>query len=155
MPYTVHKWGAIGILVAYLFFGWMSDIKEPPYERYPFFNWQLFSYIPNPKDDFSIEVYRIGEYVYDPPLQYSEMRELFRSVDADPTEYLPIIRQLAGAVRDNDHRSMAQHRASLEAIFRGQPFSYGVLSVHLDPITYWETGTYEEMRVMAVFTSDE
>jgi len=161
MRYTILKYGAFLSLLLYFVIGTLSHPMANSetfawasngMEVYPLFNWQLFSYIPNEKQEYSIEVYRIGERVYDPPLQFTDMTSLFHRIGSSPTEYTPRIRALAQAIEDENTQRIEQKRKELERVFKVDSFSYGVLKVRLDPVVYWKTGKYATSTVLRVFT---
>lgn len=155
MRFLILRRVVIGGLALFFAISLMSvEISGSP-EMYPFFNWQLFSYIPNEKDEFSIEVYRIGSREYDPPLQYADMTSLFVDAGAAPTEYTPRIRELAKAVKEEDPERIRQAREEIDVLFGRNEYAYGILEVRLDPVEYWKTGEYASSTVLRVFESDE
>lgn len=122
-------------------------------EAYPFFNWDLFSFIPNERTEFTIEISRYGDEVYNPPLKFSEAGFIFRNVNASPTEYTPIIRQLAWAIQRNDRSEIDLQQDHLEKAFAGLPYSFRLLEVNIDPVDYYKTGHYEIVSLMGTYES--
>lgn len=147
MSYAAHKKLIFGFLAFYFIAG-MYVV-----DRYPFFNWGLFTKIPNEQQDFSIELRAHDGRVFEPALSFSESKFLFDAIGQSPTEYTQTISELGAAIDRSDETTVAARRAVLEKIFRGKPFSYDVVKITYDPVELWRTGTYKKKETIASFDS--
>src|SRR5690242_5785329 len=113
MSYGAHKKLVLGFLGFYFVAG-MYVV-----DQYPFFNWGLFTKIPNEQQDFSIEIHTFDGRVYEPALLFSESKFLFDAIGQSPTEYTQTISELGAAIDRADTAVIAARRTVLEKIFRG------------------------------------
>lgn len=147
MPYEAQKKLVLGFLLAYLVAGaYVVD-------RYPFFNWALFTKIPNEQDDFSIEIRSFDGVAYDPALPFSESRFIFDAIGQSPTDYALPVSELGGAVVGGDAAAIAARREYVEKIFAGKEFAYDLVRIVYDPVEKWRTGAYRAREVIASFSS--
>jgi hypothetical protein len=145
MSYGAWKLCAYAFLVVFFVAGTLVR------DAYPFFNWALFSRVPNTQTTYTIEVSKVGVREFDPPLPFSETRFLFEKIGQSPTDYTQAIVNLAQAMEEHDAARVVEERATLEKIFGGEPYRYTLLSVEYDPLELWKSGTYESSTTIAVF----
>lgn len=121
------------------------------HESYPLFAWQLFSYIPNERTEYTIAVHQWGDSVYDPPLAFSELRFIAEAADSSPTEYIPDVQELGMAVEKGADERIDMYQQRVSHLFGNKPFRYDVRRVRIDPVEYWKTGTYKEEVLLGTF----
>lgn len=147
MSYLAWKNAAIAFLGFYCIAGVIAI------DKYPFFNWSLFSQIPNEQSGYTIEIYSFEGKTYDPPLPFSQTKPFFETIKQSPTEYTPRIEQLGLAIDEVNQEKIRNWRQGLEEMFDGKSFRYGVLKVVFDPVEYWKTGGYRSSERIAVYDS--
>lgn len=147
MSYAVEKKLVLGFLAFYFVAGVYAV------DQYPFFNWALFTKIPNEQTDFTIEVRSFDGTKYDPPLAFSETRFIFDAIGQSPTQYTQPISELGQALDRDDGTRIAERRAYIERVFDGKEFSYDVLKITYDPVELWRTGAYRSREVIASYDS--
>jgi hypothetical protein len=145
MSYARQKQWVLGFLVFYFIAGMYAV------DRYPFFDWALFTKIPNEQRDYSIQLRAYDGTVYEPALPFSESKFLFDAIGQSPTQYTQPISDLGTAIMRADERAVEQHREFVERMFDGKPFVYDVLKITYDPVELWRTGAYRSREVVASF----
>jgi len=153
VSYKARKRVALSFLGVYFLFALF--LHGTPYQDlYPFFSWSLFSTIPNPKEEYTIEISQFGANVYDPPLTFSETKFIFDEINQSPTEYTPRIRNLGRAIESYDIQKAERLEREMSALFSGKEFAYTLLKINLHPLQLWETGRYEIIEVVGAFSSE-
>lgn len=122
-------------------------------EIYPFFSWFLFAEIPKEHYEYRMEMLSLGDVTYDPPLPFSETRDIFLDLGRSPTEYIPLIQELGTAVVQEQGDQIAVSRARVETMFSGASGEYRILRVLYDPLRYWNTGQYVSEEEIARFST--
>ena len=150
MAYRTQKFLLLAAFTAYFFIGMFSQ-TIPGGEVYPFFSWSLFSTIPNERAVYTMEINRIGDIVYNPPLPFSETKFLFDTIHQAPTEYTTFISKLGLALDKDDEQNIDLYRAKLERIFPETAYSYTVFRVEYNPVEHWKSGTYTLQRALGTF----
>jgi hypothetical protein len=152
MPYRFLKY-FFAIFIAVYFIGGLYTRNTRAGEAYPFYSWFLFDQVPNEKNDFTIRIVSYGGKTYNPPLEFSETREIFQTINQSATQYLYIVQDLGYAIIGQKQEQILTDRERLEKIFLGTPARYEVLQVRYDPVQYWKTGEYKELKVIATYES--
>lgn len=149
MSYRAQKIAGLVFLGMYYFAGTIAI------DTYPFFNWSLFSEVPNEQQGYTIEIERIGDRDYDLPLPFSKSRFIFEEIGQSPTEYTRRIEDLGRALENHSVDAVRRERGPLEKIFTGKSFSYTIFSVTYDPLKRWKTDEYDSAVPLATFTDSD
>ena len=153
MPYWTVKTIVLVVFVAYAMMA--MSLRGSVQDVYPVFSWMLFSFIPNPNQDYAMEILEAGSMRYDPPLKFSQSKGLFEKIQHSPTEYAPRVDRLGQALARNDVEEAARVREELEVIFGNEAFRYQIFMIYADPVEYWKTGSYRVIRMLGEFSSSE
>lgn len=139
LTYRDKKRAVLSFLILYACAGFLANLA-PRGEVYPFFSWSLFSAIPNQIKMYTIEISRIGNTYYDPPLLFSETKFLFDRIGQSPTQYLGPIQGLGYAI---DERGDIEAKQNVVAkMFSSDTYTYTVYYVVYDPLELYTTGDY-------------
>jgi len=148
MSYETHK----KLILFFLCFYFVAGMYVV--DKYPFFNWALFTKIPNEQSDFTIEITAFDGTAYDPPLPFSESRFIFEAIGQSPTQYTQPISDLGRALERTDDEAVARDRTAVEKMFDGKSFSYNLVRISYDPVELWRTGSYKEEVQVASYDSN-
>lgn len=147
MSYVVQRNLLLTFLLFYFFAGMYAV------DRYPFFNWALFTKIPNEQTDYTLEVRSYDGRLYTPALPFSKTKFLFDAIGQSPTQYTQPISDLGKAIVEGDTVGVVRHRQFVERMFGDKDFSYTIFQVTYDPVELWRTGAYRSVREVATFNS--
>jgi hypothetical protein len=152
MSYRITKVVILSVLALYFVIALSAQGKNQ--DPYPIFSWSLFSDIPNPRNEFTIELHRYGDEVYDPPLRFSELSFLFDKLKNSPTEYTPRFTKLAEAIERRDMAEAERVQEEIAKMFMGKPYEYELIQVRVDAVEYWKTGHYDLVKSIATVDSE-
>lgn len=120
-------------------------------EFYPFFGWDLFDAIPVPRDRYELFLISYGDSKFNPPLNYSEASEIFKSKSGFPTQYYNLVQDFGKAITSRNKEAEKIVRKKIEDVFYPQPFEYEIRIVNFDQLEYWKTKKYKNETVVGVF----
>jgi len=119
--------------------------SHPSRELFPFFTWSLFSWIPETRHQYVIEIQRIDGQRYDPPTHMQEFEEF---ADGTTLAYKTI--QDLGRSGGADDRK----RATFETRYlKGRNVDYRIVRLSFAPLERWHHGTTRDSTVIAEFTT--
>jgi len=150
MSYAVLKKVVLVSLMFYAASAWYAHFFAPNENLYPLFSWNLFSYIPNEVQTYTITILSYSHTVYNPPLAFDKKLFLLTSVNRSPNELIWEIGELGRALKAQDTDAIKRGRTLVETLFRGVPTRYEVYYATYDPLTHWETGAFKEMRSVGI-----
>jgi hypothetical protein len=129
-------------------------IPGPGREIYPFFAWDLFSIIPNPKERYDLYIISYGDKKYDDPINYfSGANLIFRQKSGYPTQFYNIIQNLGRAIETDNSREINKNKEKIESIFHPYSFKYEIRTGTYDPVEYWKSKRYLSEKKLGVFES--
>jgi len=119
---------------------------HPSKELFPFFTWSLFSWVPDVRHLYVVEITRLNGETFDPPL---EMQEIPQFADRTTLAYKAI--QELGRSGGSD----PDKRATFEARYlKGQAVDYRIVRNSFEPLERWHTGQDSSIEVLAEFSVD-
>ena len=114
---------------------------HPSRELFPFFTWSLFSWVPETRQLYVVEITRLGDQTFDPPIA---MEDVPRFADRATLAYKAI--QALGRAGGTD----PARRATFEGRYlRGEDVAYRLLRVRFAPLERWQTGRTISSEVIA------
>jgi|GEM_PF-2227216 hypothetical protein len=150
MSYVALKKVVLVSLTLYAASAWYAHFFAPNENLYPLFSWNLFSYIPNEVQTYTITILSYNHTIYNPPLAFDKKLFLLSSVNRSPNEFIWEIGELGRAFEAQDTDAIKRGRTLVETLFRGMPARYEVHHATYDPLTYWKTDAFKEMRMIGV-----
>jgi hypothetical protein len=128
----------------------LAATMAPGFEVFPFFCWFLFPVTPTLEQRYALEVHELGGREVRPPTWFQRL-----DLVEDPfaMDAWTSIQALGRAVRAGDDVEVNRLRRRLEANFLPAPSRYGLVELTFDPLQRFRTGTVQERRDLAVFTS--
>ncbi len=155
VSYPLQKTIVLSALAFVFFSAFYNEYVAHNSEYYPFFSWSLFSKIPNPRNDFSIQVHQMQGRVFTPAQPFRDLRPLFENIGQSPTQYTSIISDLGNALVHGNEEVTRTRRATLEKIFGTEPFSYDVLAVTFDPLVAYKEQRFGTTTIIATFSGNQ
>ncbi|MEX2090534.1 MAG: hypothetical protein WD989_00140 [Candidatus Paceibacterota bacterium] len=152
MSYRFLKYFFAIILLVY-FVGGLASRNSAKGELYPFFSWFLFDQVPNEKQNFTMRIISHGGQRHEPPLEFSQATDIFRTINQSATQYFYVIQDLGYGILNGNDRQIENARERLEKIFLGMPATYEILQVRYDPVQYWRTKEFKELKIIGVYES--
>jgi len=157
VSYPKLKIIAVTFLLTYFSIGMNNEYVDPKIYRtgiewYPVFSWDLFSWVPNERSEYHMEIIQIGGITYNPPLAFRDTEEMFIDLGTSPTEYTPTIFKLGEAII-RDTSKIAEHSDYLASVFAGQRYRYRIYAVTFNPVDYWKHGTYIDKVFIGEFAT--
>lgn len=140
---------AIVFFAAYCVVQYAGKVHAPKGEYFPVFSWSLFSSVRDTYTDFTVEISRIGDQSFDPPVNYYALPKMFPRAKNRDTAVGKAAFQLAGFPL-----SQAQFEAR-ENAFIGTFFpvteavDFQIVAVTYNPIKRWRTGEIIDRRVLS------
>lgn len=154
VSYEWQKMIVVGALTFFVLSALYNEYVVRQSEYYPFFSWSLFSKIPNPRDDFSIQVHKMYGRTFNTPQSFRELRPVFEHIGQSPTQYTATITELGRAIVQADTEAALAHRTRLERIFGSESFTYDVLAVTFDPLLAYKENHFSTTSVIATFSGN-
>ena len=130
----------------------LSGLRTPTREIFPFFCWFLFPITPNVEERFELRVVRLGDDIFEQPVDYQTLKVLKSPMEMD----LWISTQQLGQAIGSDRPATIEHvRRRLEANFLPAKSLYMVDRVVFDPLERWENGHVRRRTRLATYTSSK
>ena len=119
-------------------------------EFFPFFNWSLFTHVPNEKHDYGLRILAIEGEPLETPLYFEEADALFG--EAHSIVAYKAIQEYGKAVRVEDEATVAETRPFIESIYlESQPVQYELVRRTFLPIIRFQTGEFIKEEMLAQF----
>jgi len=147
--YRVSTYFAACLIVGYLTIAlhYRND------EQFPFFNWSLFSYSPNPRSDVAIVIRTVDGKTLPKPRLFIDMPDTFlqarlRNVNVWKTEW-----NLVDAIHAGDTKKANEYRQVIEQDYMADVKSVGyeIALITYSPIRRLRTGVIDKMDVVASY----
>jgi len=135
--------GFISFALIYAFVGNVSWIVQQT-EYFPFYSWDLFSYVPSHTSEFAIRLTAINDRPLDPPLYFNEATAYIPA--AQNIEAFALIQRFGNAVYTSSG-DVEPLRAQFEALYLQplQPVNYELVIRVYDAIDHAQSGAVEEV----------
>lgn len=122
-------------------------------EIFPFYSWELFSYVPNLATDFGLKINAIDNQYIDEPVYFQDAVDLLE--DTESIIAFNIIQTLGYAIENNDQPLIDETRKDLESIYFED---FNQVEYEIKKRTYyaaerWRTGTFESEKRLATYDS--
>lgn len=145
---------------AILFFAAYSVVQyagmkyAPKAEYFPVFSWSLFSEVRKDVFQLRVEVTRLGETSYDPPVDYFDMPDVFPHAASRDSGLIKAARNLRNAADDPDAYG------DLEAAFATSFFAvpervdFQIVRIRFNPVEHWRTGAVSDRQVLSEHSTE-
>lgn len=134
----------IGFICTYFLVGMITGFLGAK-EIYPFFSWNLFSYVPNMTSEYAIIVYEYDDITLSPPQLYQQAKGILRQSNSITAYYLI---QDFGRAYENKERGEAERLQKLfEANYIEAPAKYRLIRIFFNPLERWKTGKYQIINI--------
>jgi hypothetical protein len=143
---------AIAVVVVYLLLLLDHGARRAD-ERFPLFNWSLFSQVPGPeKQNFGLRLVEVDGVKLEEPVYYEDAQE-FVTTSRSPDAY-QLIQGIGKATQQDRPLQAASARETLETRYLQGLTSarYELVNRTYDVLDRFECDCYEEETVMAEFT---
>lgn len=101
-------------------------------EFFPVFNWSLFSAVDRPSWTLELEVTKIGNRAFDPPMAYFELPDIFPDATWSGTTFVKALKAMVKLQQTDPSRAKDRRRAMERGFLSiGQPVEYRIVS-HLN-----------------------
>lgn len=151
--YRRTQWGILGIVVIYTAVslatkGWSGE------EFFPFFNWSLFSTVPNEKHDYGLRITAVDDTQLEPPLYFEAADQWF--AEANNIVAYNAIQDYGKAVRQGEAEAIAKIRPFIETLYlEDKAVQYEVVRRTYTPLERWREGTFDKEEVLTSFIVGE
>lgn len=114
-------------------------------EIFPFFSWRLFDTVPNTQVNYGLRILRYNNNKIITPEYLFESKNFSHSEKS--VSNLVLIQKLGRSVKN---RSLNEKYSLIiwDVIFKRKDVEFEVVSRTYDPLTKWETGKYNEEKVI-------
>ena len=128
--YLATKYGIPLFFVAYAVVAVLGGLRGG--EFFPVFNWSLFSAVDRPGWTVELEVTKIGNRAFDPPVAYFELPDIFPDVTRRGPTFVKALKAIV-KLQQTDLSQANGRRWAMERGFLsiGQPVEYRIVS-HLN-----------------------
>ncbi|MEM0987562.1 MAG: hypothetical protein AAGK00_01680 [Pseudomonadota bacterium] len=110
-------------------------------EFFPVFNWSLFSSVRNPTVRLEIEVSRIGDELFNPPVNFFELPDHFPAAKERDVRLIKGSRGYLALKRDkHEHAEIFLDRLEQRYFAIGKPVTYRLVAVAYDPVERYHSG---------------
>ncbi|MEM9318083.1 MAG: hypothetical protein AAGA70_03645 [Pseudomonadota bacterium] len=117
---------------------------HPSRELFPFFTWSLFSWVPEVRHHYVVEITRLNGQVFDPPIEMNEVPEF-----SDRTSLAYKAVQDLGRAGGSD----AGERATFEARYLGgQDVDYRIVRQSYAPLERWHGAPPDATMVVGEYS---
>jgi predicted DCC family thiol-disulfide oxidoreductase YuxK len=152
--YRIRKYVGPLLVAGYVSIVFYTGGLDTRPERFPFFNWSLFSYSSVPRTDVALEMHSVNGQPLPAPRLYYQMTDTFthareRDVNLWKTEWA-----LVSALRRNDQPTILQMRQIIEQRYMAEASSadYNIVQLTYDPIQRLRWGEIERSTVLASYS---
>lgn len=122
-------------------------------ELFPFFNWSLFTKIPNEKNDYGLRITMIEGEALESPIYFESADDWL--AEAHSIVAYNAIQDFGRAVRDEDEALVAEIRPYIESLYlENKPMRYDVVRRTYTPLERWQTGEFANEALLGQFTID-
>ena len=118
---------------------------QPSEELFPFFTWSLFSWVPDTRNLYVVEVIRLDGQTFQPP---RDMRDI--PVFADKTTLASKATQSLGRTRGQDE---ALRQTFETRYLKNREVVYRLVRESYNPLDRWRNGSVDERRILGEFES--
>lgn len=125
-------------------------------EIFPIFSWSLFSHVTPIFHDYEVEISRVDDMIYNPPVNFFTLKNSFRHAGARNISILKAARAYHLAMLREPSR-LAVLRSVIEGKYLGgvRRVDYQIVVVAYDPLQRWRTGeVIRKWQIAALSTED-
>ena len=134
---------------AYCVVQYAGKVQSPKGEYFPVFSWSLFSSVRDTYTDFTVEISRIGDQRFDPPVNYYDLPKVFPRAATRDTAVGKAAFQLA-TLGHSGSQYDARESAFIGTFFPvAEAVDFQIVAVTYNPIKRWRTGEIIEKQVLS------
>ena len=125
-------------------------------EYFPVFSWALFSHVSPTFRGYEVEISRVDDLIYNPPVNFFTLKNSFRSAGGRNISILKAVRAYHLAMQREPSR-LAALRSVIEGNYLGgvRRVDYQIVIVEYDPLQRWRTGEIiSKWQIAALSTED-
>lgn len=131
----------------------LSTIGLPQRELFPFFSWELFSYIPaDTITSYGIRFSSANSAPLEQPIYFEEAKHL--TPHADSVDAFVTIQTLGNAIAQNEPEKITATRHLMQSTYFGDltAAEYEIVRRRFDLLERWQHNRYLEEEALATFT---
>lgn len=147
MTLRTIQWLTVCVLVGYTTISTVASFAiggvktHPTRELFPFFTWSLFSWVPHVRHLYIVEITRLGDEVFEPPI---DMQSIPQFEDQTTLAYKTI--QDIGRTGGNNPDKIATFEARY---LKNADIDYRIVRLSFEPLERWQTGQASASWVVA------
>lgn len=123
-------------------------------ELFPFFNWSLFTNVPNEKHDFGLRLLSVDGEMLNPPLYFEEADVWF--AESHSIVAYKTIQGFGNDIRKNNEMSVAETRPFIESFYlEGKAVEYEVVRRTYHPVERFRSGSFVDETALTQFPSGD
>ncbi|MEM7331236.1 MAG: hypothetical protein AAF490_04020 [Chloroflexota bacterium] len=147
--YRSAQWTVVLIIVIYTAVSYTTT-RFRGSELFPFFNWSLFTKVPNEKHDFGLRLLTVDGEPLSEPIYFEEADAWFD--EAHSIVAYQAIQQFGSAVREADETTIEEIRPFVESTYlENQTVRYELVRRTYLPISRVQTGAFVNEEVLGQF----
>jgi hypothetical protein len=119
----------------------IGGLFSPRHEYFPVFSWSLFSHVAPISLGYEVEILRVNDMIYDPPVNFFTLKDSFRKARNRESSILKVAHAYHFAQLREPSR-LAVLRSVIEGSYLGdvRRVDYQIVIVEYDPLQRWHTG---------------
>ena len=148
---------ALSLILIYAVFQYAGLQFSAKREYFPFFSWSLFTKVRKDVFRSTIEITRVGDTVYDPPVGYYDLPDVFPLAQERDSGLLKSVGNMSKAAERPD--AADTYREVEEALITTyfaipEPVEFQIVRIRINPMRHWRTGEVTESVVMSEHSTE-
>ena len=148
--YTILKRSITTLVILYFLIGNVTWAAWG-LEIFPFYSWDLFSYVPNLSIDYGLKINAIDGKYLETPLYFQDAKDIFD--DTESIIAFNVIQTLGTAIESDDQVQAEQLRQQIEELYLSdvEQVEYEIKKRTYYAGELWRTGRFETEERLATY----